>query len=203
MPFQRTQRFRPTCCQKQRRAAEAGPLDVQVGLSMQWSKLKSRVKDFIHPELRDRIDFYLTSYRESHDGADKVWITVDGRRVFSCRHYPREWAEAEAFNNGLRGERVKSILRQQEIHGPADFGNAMRDYLGKSIKDALVSLDPLIRAFALVDRRVGTRALAKIQIAASDHTLVKAFYELRRPSVHISPKEPPRPRGARKEKSWG
>ncbi len=64
---------------------------------MQWSKLKSRVKDFICPELKDRIDFHLTSYRGSHDGADKVWITVDGQRVFGCKHYPYERAEAETM----------------------------------------------------------------------------------------------------------
>src|SRR5688572_18906108 len=97
---------------------------------MLWSKLKSRVKGFICPELRDRIDFHLTSYRESHDGADKVWITVDGKRVFSCKHYPFEWAEAEAHYRGLRVEQVQSLLREKEIHRPKDFGDAMRAYLG-------------------------------------------------------------------------
>ncbi len=152
---------------------------------MQWSKLKSRIKDFICPELRDRIDFHLTSYRESHDGADKVWVTVDGQRVFSCNHYPYEWAEAEAYHDGLSGEEVKELLREREIQRPKDFGDAMRAYLDMSISEALKSSDPLVKAFALVDRRLGKRTLEKLEIADSDHTLVKAFLALRLGSAHI------------------
>jgi hypothetical protein len=151
---------------------------------MQWSKLKSRVKALICPELRDRIDFHLTSYRESHDGADKVWITVDGRRVFSCKHYPREWAEAEAYYGGLRGEQIKESLKAREIHGPGDFGNAMRAYLDTPVGEALKSSDPLVKAFALVDRRVGKRALERLGISDAEHTLVKAFYDLRRGATY-------------------
>lgn len=152
---------------------------------MQWSKLKARVKDFICPELRDRIDFHLTSYRESHDGADKVWITVDGKRVFNCKHYPYEWAEAEAYHGGLRGEQVKKLLREKEIQRPKDFGDAMRAYLDLPITEAVKSSDPLVKAFALVDRRLGKRALAKLEISDSEHTLVKVFYQLRLASAHI------------------
>ncbi len=146
---------------------------------MQWSKLKARVKGFICLELRDRIDFHLTSYRESHDGADKVWITVDGQRVFSCPHYPYERAEAEAYHSGLRGEQVKELLREKEIHRPKDFGDAMRAYLDMPLSEALESSDPLVKAFALVDRRSGKRTLEKLEISDSDHSLVKAFYSLR------------------------
>ena len=152
---------------------------------MQWSKLKTKVKDFICPELKDRIDFYVTSYRESHDGADKVWITVDGQKIFSCKHYPHEWAEAEAYGAGLRGEEVKSLLVKEEIHSPRDFGEAMRVYLDSPIHEALESSDPLVKAFAIVDRRVGKRMLGKLEILESEHSLVRAFYELRLASAHV------------------
>ena len=151
---------------------------------MQWSKLKSRVKSFICPELRDRIDFHLTSYRELHHGADKVRITVGGQRVLSCKHYPHEWAEAEAHYGGLRGGQVKEFLREKEIQGPKDFGDAMRAYLDMPIREALESADPFVKAFALVDRRAGKRALEKLEISDSGHTLVKDFYGLRRSSTH-------------------
>ena len=152
---------------------------------MQWSKLKTRVKDFICPELKDRIDFYVTSYRESHDGADKVWITVDGEKIFSCKHYPHEWAEADAFRTGLRGEEVKYLLAEEEVHSPRNFGDAMRVYLDSPIHEALESSDPLVKAFAIVDRRLGKRTLAKLEILESEHSLVRAFYELRLASAHV------------------
>jgi hypothetical protein len=149
---------------------------------VQWSKLKSRIKSLIAPEVRDRIDFHLTSYRGSHDGADKVWITVDGKRIFSCKHYPREWAETAAYQSGLSRDEIKPALATVEIHGPRDFGNAIRSYLDMPIADALKSPDPIVRAFAIVDRRVGKRTLTKLALSQTEHTLVDAFYQLRRSS---------------------
>jgi hypothetical protein len=95
-----------------------------------------------------------------------------------------EWAEAKAYYGGLRGEQVKSLLREKEIHGPKDFGDAMRAYLDMPIGEALKSTDPLIKAFAFVDRRVGKKKLEILEISDSEHTLVKAFYALRLASAH-------------------
>ena len=57
-------------------------------------------------------------------------------------------------------------------------------YLDLPIREALRSSDPLVRAFAIVDRRVGRRILEKLEISDSEHTLVKAFYALRVASPH-------------------
>lgn len=152
---------------------------------MQWSRLKTAVKDFICPELKDRIDFYLTSYREAHDGADRVWITVDGEKIFSCEHYRHERAEADAYHAGRSEGQVKALLTKNEIHSPKNFGDAMRVYLDSPIQESLESPDPLVKAFAIVDRRVGRRSLAKLEISASEHSLVKRFYELRHACARI------------------
>jgi hypothetical protein len=122
----------------------------------------------------------LTSYRKSHDGADKVWITIDGRLVFSCKHYQREFAEADAYVAGISPEKVTDFLTASEIHGPGEFGSSIRACLDMPITDALKSSDPLIRAFALVDRRVGKRTFESLETSEADHTLVRAFYDLRR-----------------------
>jgi hypothetical protein len=151
---------------------------------MQWSKLKSRTKSLIVPELRDRIDFHLTSYRESHDGADKVWISVDGKRVFECKHYVSERWDYAAYFSGLRGNEIKSAKAAVGIHAPQDFGSAVRAYLDMPISEALNSSNPIVRAFAIVDRRVGKRTLTKLDVSDCDHALVKAFYDLRA-SAHV------------------
>lgn len=148
-------------------------------MRMQWSKLKARVKERICPELRDRVDFHLTSYRRSHDDVDKVWITIDGETVFKAKHYAYAKASAEAFYCGLSGAAIKSMLREVEVFDPADFGNAMRSYLDLPIAKALVSTDPLIKAFAIIDRRVGKRTLLKLELSASESPLILAFYSLR------------------------
>lgn len=83
---------------------------------MQWSKLKTKVKDLICPELNDRVDFFVTSYRESHDGADRVWITVDGQTVLECKHHTHESAEANAYHSGLPKELLRIALRDKEVN---------------------------------------------------------------------------------------
>jgi hypothetical protein len=148
---------------------------------MQWSKLKSRVKDFICPELRNRIDFHLTSYRKSHDGADKIWITIDGEKVFSCKHYPYEFGERElVWFEGRNLEEAKDSLKEMEIHKPEEFGDSMRIYLDMPINEALQSANPFIKAFALIDHRTGKRTIEKLEISDAEHTLVRAFYNLRK-----------------------
>lgn len=59
--------------------------------AMPWSKLRAKIREFICPELRDRIDFHVTSYRHSHDEAEKAWITVDGERVQTASWYRQQW----------------------------------------------------------------------------------------------------------------
>jgi hypothetical protein len=146
---------------------------------MQWSKLKARVKERICPELRDRVDFHLTSYRRSHDDVDKVWITIDGEPLLKMKHYTHLRASYEAYACGLEGDAISSLLAELEIFHPQAFGSAMRSYLDLPISDALASTNPLIKAFAIIDRRVGKRTLTKLDISEADSTLIRAFYSLR------------------------
>ncbi len=147
---------------------------------MQWSKLKAKVKSFIGSELADRIDFHLTSYRKSHDGADKVWILVDRQKIFDIKHYDYVFAEQDLYwNSNINGQHVKEILINSEIYNPQNFGNAMHEFLNLPIKDALQSVNPLIKAFAIIDKRIGKRTLANLKISDSDHNLVRLFYNLR------------------------
>jgi len=161
---------------------------------MQWSKLKSRVKAFTCPELKDRIDFHITQYRKAHSWISESWVTVNGERIFDCgsRTYAREAAD-EFLDRKKSSSSVEvdndwnmqEVLKRREIHEPQHMGEAMRAYLDLAIDEALKSDNPFIRALAIVDRRIGKRTLAKLEIGELEHSLVKAFYELRRDSAHI------------------
>lgn len=120
----------------------------------------------------------MTSYRESHDGADKVWITVDGVTVFSCKHYNHERALIAAYLSGLQGDELESALRAVEIHSPRDFGDAIRSYLDMPVADALKSPDPIVQAFAIIDRRIRKRTLVKMKLSDCPHPLVKTFLRI-------------------------
>ena len=164
---------------------------------MQWSKLKSRVKDRVCPELRNRIDFHVTRYREATDNGIEAWITFDGNKIFGAGNYHRsvpgavEWhrrkkeAMTIADAEMLRMEIIE-MLDQKELHDTGHLVGSMRAYLDMAVRDALKSDDPFIKALAIIDRRVGSRTLEKLEIDDSEHSLVKAFYELRCASVNAS-----------------
>ena len=149
---------------------------------MQWSKLKARFRAFICDELRERIDIHVTSYRESHDGAGVIWVTLDGKKLVDFEHYRFEFAERVGYHRGLQGEQLEQWLTSQEIHGPRSIGTAMREYLDMSIDEALASPHPIHRAFAMIDRRLGKRTLEKLQVDESEHSLIRTLFNLRKHS---------------------
>jgi len=74
---------------------------------------KIQTQRFICPELKRPSRFLSDQLSRSHDGADKVWGTVDSVKIFSCKHYPYEWAEGgAAYYTGLRGEQIKTHLTE-------------------------------------------------------------------------------------------
>lgn len=160
---------------------------------MQWSKLKTRFRAFICEELRERLDFHVTSYRESHDGAAEIWVTLDGKKLVDYGHYRFEFAEREGYYDGLAGEELEQWLTSNEISSPKFVGNAMREYLDMTVEEALASSNPFHRAFAVIDRRLGKRTLEKLKLEEAEHSLVRTFFELRRNrSQSEELKSPPR-----------
>ena len=159
---------------------------------MQWSKLKTRAKSFIVPSLRERIDFHVTGYRISHDEAEKAWVTVDGKQVFTASWYRHQFAGAMRTRRGTLARSSQNRLicdpampesvtqpEQLELHRPREFGEALRRYLDISVSDALRSTDPFIKAMAMIDRRVGSSRLKRQKPGINDHSLIRLFYDLR------------------------
>lgn len=169
-----------------------------------WSKIKKDVVRLICPQVRKRIDFHVTAYREAHDDRGEAWITIDGKKVFGCGYYKHVWGDAEEWGrrvhehfrtfeemlkapkwekDALRKE-VEQALLKREIHDTAAFVLALKAYPSIPIRNALQSRNPFIRALALIDRRVGERTLESIRIKPSDHSLVKLFYAVRTSSLN-------------------
>ncbi len=84
---------------------------------------------------------------------------------------------------------IQEVLKRREIHEPQYMGEAMRAYLDIPINEALKSDNPFIKALAIVDRRVGRRTIEKLEIDDCEHSLVKAFYELRLATIPL-PRSP-------------
>jgi len=154
---------------------------------MQWSKIRSRLLELVAPSVRRRVDFHLTNYRDHSDHAHEVWITVDQKRIFSasyCRNMIEEDVVSRrtglpTWGDGPESKNAADILTMREVHDAADIILSFRTYLDLNPQIALTSTDPILRGLAMLDKRIGKRTRKAIEVADSEHSLIKNLYLLR------------------------
>ena len=67
-----------------------------------WNSLRNDLRENICPELRDRIDFFLTRYREVHNAYGRASVTLDKKEIVGFKWinvYRQEWDISEFFDN--------------------------------------------------------------------------------------------------------
>jgi hypothetical protein len=165
---------------------------------MPWRQLTTALRERVAPSVRDRIALHQARYRYTREEVGRVWLTIDGREViqFDTSSYVRRrallGAELQAANGEGAGvirtghgeyrsadEAARDILRRA---GEYDDYCALADleaYLSLPIEDALRSSSPLLRALAVVDRRVGKRRLRALAPLDREHPLVRELHALR------------------------
>jgi len=162
---------------------------------MQWSKLKSRLIDFVAPELRKRVDFHLIKYRKLGDSTNEFLVVIDGVTAFSSSYSQHNIAShivtrktgMLAYGDGSSPHVIEKFLNEREIHAPQNITSSIRTYLDLDPHVSLNSSDPILRAFALLDKRIGKRTLTALKISENEHSLIRMFYGLRLESFNISP----------------
>lgn len=133
---------------------------------MKWSKLRKKFKEFIAPELRERIDVHLTCYHDAHDDVDEVWITLDGKKIFGGGYYhwyvtpfpsksDSEIANSnafykESFNVQIKFKKVEELLKFG-IHDTYHITDNLWNYINTLYEEALASNNPIYKAFSLID----------------------------------------------------
>src|SRR5262249_1186705 len=85
-----------------------------------------------------------------------------------------------------QGEAVK-IFQRRELHDPDDVVTLLKSYLDLNPRMALRSTDPILRALAIIDRRIGVRSLKQLKVEDDEHSLVRVFYCLRCPDHRREP----------------
>jgi hypothetical protein len=128
---------------------------------MAWSQLKAKVEERFAHSLAKRVSIHLTSYRRAVSEGGRGWLLVDREEI--------PLASIQPFGAG----------RQPGQHDEWSLHEALADYLNLSIADALSAEDPVHRALALIDRRLGRRRFEELDLPASEHPLVLRLYRLR------------------------
>jgi hypothetical protein len=165
-----------------------------------WSSLKKSVEERLCEPLQKRVQVHKTLYRGSHNGcqmdagAGRFWILLDHEQIFSASD-KEFWNEVVPLRDELcrstgsvrsgdagwyvAQEQAKEIVHAKGIYSHYECQDALKEYLSLSIEDALKSSNKLIKALAMVDKRLGKRKLKELSPAADEHWLIKRFYELR------------------------
>lgn len=163
--------------------------------NQQWSKVKKRLDSFKCDSLKERLQFTVTNYRRAHDQLGRAFITVDKKEVINMctitsetalnrrtyeikreKHIPyTDWSQESVI-----WDEAHEWVLDEGIFAQYDFFDAVEEYFLLPIEESLKSNNMLIKIFALVDRRVGKRALEKMkQSILCEKEIVQFFYTLR------------------------
>jgi hypothetical protein len=143
-----------------------------------WSRLKKSVEALFAPEFQGRVELRSTNYRGAHDEAGRGYITLDGAEVWSMSDLEFFKIEYPRMAKGESQGAVDDDLLAQGICTQAGFYRSLEAYLNSSVEENLAANDMVRRALSMLDRRVGKRRLAMIDVS-NEHPIVQQFYNLR------------------------
>lgn len=172
-------------------------------MAKSWSGLRKTLEqDYLCEALCGRVQYFCTHYHGAPDHYGRFCVRVDGKEYVMANPYSerysyalerelkqergipsREWNGKEflheAENRAVEDE-VTGILAQQGIYETWVMFDAIAAYLSAPIGDSLCSENPVIRLFAILDRRVGKRTLKKLmQEESYQPEWLQFFYQLR------------------------
>ena len=134
---------------------------------MKWSKLKKSIEEKFADSLGGRVNLYATRYTSGSYYMVRGWITIDGEEIanFSTPDNNNKygWKTPDINERIPEEERTEGAAAEKGEFSRWEFMDACRDYLNISIEDALVSENPVIRSFAMLDKRLGKRRLKLIE----------------------------------------
>ena len=156
---------------------------------MPFTKIKKRLEtEFLAPSLRGRVTYFATSYSKCPDHEGRAAIRVDGFEVFKSDYFERmmihsqKYHELEESGKGLH-ESWMQAFDEAEKAGGFDhhvFYRAFDMFASQPIEESLKSEYPLVRIFAILDRRTGKRRLsAMAEEMESAPPYIQVFYKLR------------------------
>ncbi len=155
-----------------------------------WSGIRKKLEtDYLCPALRGRVRYFATTYRESHDREGRAAILVDGEEILKSNYFTYSrvlWERARDYRDeqGLNWREAylktdKTVL-DDGLFDQRDFYAAFQEFDNQSVEASLSSENPIVRIFALLDRRLGKRRLAALEeTMGNELDWVRPFYLLR------------------------
>ena len=150
-----------------------------------WSGMRRYLEeDMLCDSLKGRVRYSCTRYwKDECFGIFEVFADNISRRVFSMDH-----AMSQIYKESDKSVRASKLYwadksadaKDRKQFDDQDFAWALGDYRSMSIKEAAASDNPIIRMFAVLDRRLGKRSLLKLRDEVSEQPdWLQFFYKLR------------------------
>lgn len=160
-----------------------------------WSGIRKKLEnEYLAESLRGHIQYFATTYRESHDREGRAAILLDGEEIVSGGYYKR-WSVEHLFP---KDEKYEERIRQEisfmddtalklGVFDQRSFYSAFDEFDNQSIEKSLSSENLIVRIFAILDRRVGKRKLLLIKNRISEEPeLFQVFYAIRADAEKIN-----------------
>jgi len=144
----------------------------------QWTKISARVKNLLLPNIAQRLEFYLTSYRHGTI-PPRGWVTLDGSEILVYG--------GPAFDPNKRlfkitSENPPDTIQADTILASPDrqeFYEEILTYPDKPIEELLISPQIVTRGLLFVDRRVGKRRIISLLSRLEEHSFIRQMANLR------------------------
>lgn len=168
-----------------------------------WSKMRKYLEqEMLADSLKGRIRFNCTSY-VNMDGVKIFEIFVDGKlkKQFSWETCNTYFRNDEKFPNGKGKQTVGSThgywegfhetlfstpLTEREEYTDGEFCDALAEYRQQPSSESQHSDNPIVRMFAVLDRRTGKRSLETMkQTISLQPEWLQTFYLLRMNAENI------------------
>ena len=162
-----------------------------------WSGIRKKLEaDYLCPALRGRVRYFATTYSKCPDHEGRAAILVDGVEVLKSSYYefaPAYWKlqselrqlEGAGWREAALG--ASQTVLEDGLFDQRDFYAAFQRFGNQSVEASLSSENPIVRIFALLDRRLGKRRLAALEeTMETELDWVRPFYLLRMEAEGLS-----------------
>jgi len=145
-----------------------------------WSGMRKYLEqEMLADSLKGRVQYSCTSY-PNMDGKKIFEIRIDGK-TYKCF----SWETVAFRNKGLEQQDAWTDFWKEKDTVPVeektefddeDFCDALKIYRELPIENSIFHINPLVRMFAVLDRRIGKRTLEKLTETAKNQP--EWLYEL-------------------------
>lgn len=158
-----------------------------------WSGMRKYLEqEMLADSLKWRVRYGCTAY-VGMDGCRIFEVCIDGKQV---KRFSLETVNSYFIDNGFKSNSEpfgteeywsdfwallnKTPMTERSEYTDEEFCSALERYRNQSIELSVQSSDPIVRMFAILDRRLGKRTLTKLKNDIDDQPeWLHQFYTLR------------------------